>query len=253
MVELIDTHCHLSFAPLSTDLDGVINRAAKAGVSRIVVPAYDLVSWQQIAQLCSLRAGVLPAFGLHPWQADQELDLQHLHDLLVAHRAVAVGEIGLDYKIDSPDRQRQRSVLIAQLQLAVDLGLPVLLHCRGAFDDLIELVQPFLPRLKGVVHAYSRGPELARRLLELGLYLGFGGAITRPRARQARRSAELVPLERIVLETDAPSIGLAGVPPEQTEPWHVVEVARALAEIKGIKLAEICEWTTRNADVIFAG
>lgn len=245
---LVDSHCHLNFPPLSERPDEVLARAAASGVEWVVVPAYDVGSWPAIAGIAAAASGVAPAYGLHPWCASAKLEPELLAARLV-EGAVGVGEIGLDSKVDPFDRERQLEVFITQVRLAVELDLPVILHCRGAFDDLVEVLERHRPR--GVVHAYSRGPELAERLLGLGLFLGFGGAITRPGARRARRSATCAPLERIVLETDAPSIGLEGVAPEETEPRHVVEVARVLAELRGIPVEEVARVTTRNSRELF--
>jgi TatD DNase family protein len=247
---LVDTHCHLTFPPLVDDLDGVLARARSAGVGRVVVPAYDLASWETVARVAE-RPKVLAALGLHPWQAAEDLDLASLRRALEGTGAVAVGEIGLDTKVPSPGLERQLEVLEAQLGIAAELGLPVILHCRGAFDELCRALERFEPRLRGVAHAYSRGPELARRLVDLGLHLGFGGAVTRPGARRARRSAQVVPLERIVLETDAPAIGLDGVEPSEAEPCHTAHVARALAELRADSVERVARVTTANAEALF--
>jgi TatD DNase family protein len=249
-MHLVDTHCHLSFEPLADDLDGVLSRAAAAGVAEVVAPAYDGASWP-VLQRIARHPDVHIALGLHPWRADEDLDLDHLEQELRSARAVAVGEIGLDSKVAGIDRDRQLAVLRAQLGLALDLDLPVILHCRGAFDELVDAIGAHAPRLRGVVHAYSRGPELARRLVGLGLHIAFGGAVTRPRAKRARRSAKVVPADRLLLETDAPSIGLDGVDPPDTEPRHVLEVATALAAVRGEDLADVARQTTSNAHALF--
>ncbi len=244
---LIDSHCHLTDPPLDAAVDAVLSRAAAAGVERVVVPSVEASGWPAVASLAARCSMVVPAFGVHPWEACSGVDVAALA-VELERDGVAVGEIGLDFKVDV-DRGAQRAVFEAQVGLAVDLALPVVLHCRGAFDELIEVLARYRPR--GVVHAYSRGPELAARLLELGMYLGFGGAVTRPRAARARRSATAVPLGRIVLETDAPSIGVEGVMPEQTEPRHVAEVARAVAELRGLTVEEVARVTTENARELF--
>lgn len=251
-MHLVDTHCHLDVPPLGDDPAGVLARAAAAGVRRIVLPAYDVASWPRIAALAAAHAGtVLPAFGLHPWVADQPLDLDELARRLREGGAVAIGEIGLDSQIEGPDLSAQIPALTAQLALARDLGLPVLLHCRGAFAELAELLERFSPPLSGVLHAFSRSPDLARRFLRLGLCLGIGGAVTRPRARRTRDTAATVPLERLVLETDAPSIGLEGLEPSAVEPRHVRDVAETVAELRGLTLAELATATTANAARLF--
>jgi len=247
----VETHCHLYSPPLAGDAAGVLHRAAEAGVHDVIVPAYDVASWDDAARLAATYPGVHAALGLHPWVADAPLDLASLAMRLRASRAVAVGEIGLDTKIDSPSLELQIVALTAQLDLARDLDLPVILHCRGAFEDLARLLARYSPRLRGVLHAFSRGPDLAARFTELGLHLGLGGAITRPHAERVRRAAALVPLDRIVLETDAPSIGLHELEAGRTEPRHVREVARALAELRRDDLAVVATATTANARGLF--
>jgi TatD DNase family protein len=174
-----------------------------------------------------------------------------LADQLAAGRPVAVGEIGLDTKITECGLAEQLPVLEAQLALAVDLDLPVILHCRGAFEELLTAVGRFGGKLRGVLHAYSRGPELAERFIAAGLHIAFGGAVTRDRARRVRKTAIRVPLDKIVLETDAPSIGLDGVQPCDTEPGHVRDIAAAVAALRGEPLETIAEVTTSNACRLF--
>lgn len=250
-MEIIDTHCHLSFDPLAGDLDGVLHRAEAAGVSKIVVPAYDLDSWPVIGEIAN-RNDVFAAFGLHPWKAQEELNLDVLSSFLTGPKVVAVGEIGLDFKVDGGfDGEQQLSVFQAQVGLACDLGLPVILHCRGAFQEMLGVLGHFAPALRGVVHAYSRGPEIAQQFLDLGLFIAFGGAVTRPNARRAHRSALAVPSDRILTETDAPSIGLDGVDAEHAEPRHVLDVVLALAKLRGKQPEQVAAQTTANANDLF--
>lgn len=247
---LVDTHCHLSFPPLSGDLEGVLVRARSVGVADVVAPAYDLASWPGVAAAAA-RQGVWAALGLHPWVAHEDLEPDRLAAAVAGAQAVAIGEIGLDLAVEGADFERQRWVLEAQLGLALDLGLPVILHCRQAHEQLLDILEDYAPRLRGVVHAYSRGPELAHRFLRLGLVLGIGGAATRPRARRVRRTVEVAPLDRMVLETDAPSIGLDGVPPEAAEPRHVADVAISVAALRGIGVDEVARVTTDVAHELF--
>ena len=246
---LVDTHCHLFFEPLLSRIEGVLSRASHRGVEKIVVPAFDPASWTAVRDLA--RPGhIYPALGVHPWVADKPHSINVLADRLTEIGAVAVGEIGLDFKVAVP-REVQLSVFESQLHLAADLGLPVLLHVRGAFEEMVDLLTRCTPRPRGVVHAFSRGPELAKRFLDLGLYIAFGGAITHERARRARRAALKVPLDSVLLETDAPSIGLDGVAPVDVEPSHTADVAAALASIRVESINTIAEVTTQNAFRLF--
>ena len=247
---LIDTHCHLNFPPLSGDTGGVLDRAAAAGVTQVVVPAYDRASWEPVAALAAEGTNVFAALGIHPWLAHEE-DATGLADAVATHRPIAVGEIGLDTKITTSGLDQQLPLLEAQLALAADLDLPVILHCRGAFEELLAAVQNHAGRLRGVLHAYSRGPELADRFMKAGLHIALGGAVTRDRARRVRRTAARLPLDRLLLETDAPGIGLDGVLTEDTEPRHVAYVARAVAEMRGETVAVVAERSSANARALF--
>ncbi len=256
-LELIDTHCHLNMPPLSDDTDGVLTRAADIGVMQVIVPAYDEGAWPEVAAL-ALRPNVFAAFGMHPWVAHEVppggplADFQkRLATQLTSFSTVAIGEIGLDTKIQDCGLPEQLPVLEAQLALAVDLDLPVILHCRGAFEELLTAVNKHRGQLRGVLHAYSRGPELAERFIAAGLHIAFGGAVTRDRAKRVRSAAASLPLDKIVLETDAPSIGLDGVLPEDTEPGHVCDIAQAVADIRNEPIETIAEVTTANACRLF--
>jgi len=247
---LIDTHVHLDFEPLRRDLPAVLARARTVGVGSFVLPATTTGGWDAVADIAAAHDDVFPALGLHPWEAHEDLDIENLRVRLCDCRAVAVGEIGLDTVIESPGLDVQLPVFREQLRLARELDLPAILHCRGAFDTFCEVLAAEGP-VRGVVHAFSRGPELARRFLDLGLHLGCGGAITRPRAKRSRRSGAVVPLERIVLETDAPGLGMQDVPDGENEPANVHAVAVVLAELRGVTVDEIGIATTRNAHDLF--
>lgn len=249
MHELVDTHCHLYDAPLGEAVPGVLERARAARVTCIVVPAYDRASWQAVRRLAEDHGDVRPALGIHPWVATEGVAIEELEEALRRSGAVAVGEIGLDAKVEVPVSQ-QIGVLRAQLRLARRLGLPVILHVRGDFEEMLRILADEPQPIRGVVHAFSRGPDLAARFVALGLHVAFGGAVTRERSR-ARVAAGKVPAERLLLETDAPSIGLEGVPAEQTEPRHVRAIAEEVARIRGTTCEEIAAITTSNARGLF--
>ena len=247
---LTETHHHPYLAPLRADPAAHLAAARAAGVSAFVVPAYDLASWVSVAALAETHPDLHPAYGLHPWQADQPLDLGALADRLRDPRTVAVGEIGLDTKIELP-LERQIPLFRDQVALARELDLPVILHNRGAFEEMVRLLRQDGPPPAGVLHAFSRSLDVAKPFLDLGLHLGLGGAVTHPTAKRPRRTAAELPLDRIVLETDAPSIGLHGVPAGTSEPRHVAMVAAALAEIRGLPLDTIAQTTTETARALF--
>ncbi len=249
---LIDTHCHLFMDPLYSNVEGVLTRALQNGVRGMVVPSVEVGSWEKVRELADNKM-VFPALGLHPWYADEKLDIGMLEKLLIETDSVAIGEIGLDFKIENPIKTVQITVFRTQLDLAAELDLPVILHCRGAFDEMLSILseKEYDGRIKGVIHAFTRGPQLAKRFLELGFYLAFGGGVTRPRAKRARKSAANVPLNRILLETDAPSIGMDGIEPERVEPADVAKVAKSLALLRGVSFEEVAVNTTSNARKLF--
>jgi len=251
-MDLFDSHCHLTDSPLCEDLDGVLHRAAQASVGYFLVPGYDLESSRQACRLAEKRKAVFAAVGLHPGWLTPEMMFspEPFREMARLRRPVAVGEIGLDYALKEFSDVQQEEVLRAQLDLALLLDLPVIIHCRRAFEPLYLILRDF-PGVTGVIHAYGGGPKLAEKFLELGFFLGFGGGLTRPNAKKVRQTALMVPADRILLETDAPYIGTHTVAKGETEPQDLLAVARALAELRGWSLNEVAELTTANARRLF--
>ena len=246
-----DTHCHLDMGPLGGRPAEVVEAARREGVEHVLAVAYDRASLAAVPGLAKLP-GVVVALGQHPWVANEELTRDELAGLLEAGGVVAIGEIGLDFRADhAPPRERQIAQLRWQLELAVDLDLPVSLHVRGAFDEMLAQLGHFCPRLRGAVHAFSRGPELAQRFVALGLHIAFGGAVTQDSARAAHAAARVVPLDRLLVETDAPAIAVRGCPAESVEPRHAAVVGQALALLRGLASGELARITTDNARGLF--
>ncbi|MEJ2110858.1 MAG: TatD family hydrolase [Acidobacteriota bacterium] len=252
-MDTIDTHCHLNDASFEASLPEVIERAKAAGVSRCIVPAYDEASLERTANLAGLYPDILfPAYGLHPWFIPDSFDPESIRPFLVNKNSVAVGEIGLDFfSADYPTADEQVRVLAGQLDMAVEFNLPVLLHCRKAYDQLYAILKRYRGRLQGVLHSYSGGPDGMPRFLDLGFYISFSGSVTRHNARKHHRTAAAVPLEQLLLETDAPSIATESTVASAVEPRHVVEVAEKIADIRSISLREVCRRTTENALRLF--
>ena len=240
-------------SPLGEFPGEVLARARDAGVQGVIVPSYDMASWAPVQALAANHEGVYSAYGLHPWAEDEGLDLDRLQELLQAG-AVAVGEVGLDFATARTPAARTAQVtrFVSQVELAVELGLPLILHCRKATDELLSVLAEIAPGHPGVLHGFARSPELARRFLGQGLHLGLGGMITRPGAHRVRRAATQIPLDQVLLETDAPAVGMAGMPPEQVEPRHVMRVAQTLSQLRGEPVEEIRQRTLENAVTLFA-
>ncbi len=245
---LVDTHCHLDLHPLVDQLPALFDRAGAAGVRRYVVPGVSAEAWPAIAECAREYPAVLPAFGLHPMQAAacSEKVLADLTRLLP--QAAAIGEIGLDYLLPEPDREQQRTAFRAQLKLAVAAGLPVLIHCRRAFNDLLTILrEERVGRVGGIMHAFSGSIEVAKDCIRLGLLISISGTITYHNDVRPVALVRALSLESLVLETDAPDMTPEPWRGQDNEPAFIVETARAVATIKGVDMAAVAAVTTRNA------
>lgn len=231
-------------------------RAADAGVDRIIVPAIDLSNVRAVLALAERFDGVFAAVGVHPnsaagWQDDW---LEEIRSFARHRKVVAIGEIGLDYYWDKTPPAIQRRALSVQLALAAELALPVIIHNREAGADVIEhLAASALAgsQRPGVLHSFSGDWGLAEAALEMGFYLGFTGPLTYKKADQLREIAARVPLERILIETDAPYLTPQPFRGRRNEPGYVRLVAERLAELRGLSLEEIARITTANAERLF--
>ena len=251
-MRLYDTHCHLDVEEFDADRDAVIARARAVGVSDFLVPAIHRDEWPALIALCRREPGCHPALGLHPVYLARHT-AQHLRDLdawIAREKPVAVGEIGLDFALKELDRQRQQQLFEAQLVLARDHRLPVVLHCRKAHDAILAI----LKRIRvpgGICHAFNGSIQQAQQYLELGFKLGFGGMLTYERSSKLRRLAAELPLDALVLETDAPDLTVASHRFERNSPEYLPEVLAALAAAKGLDPAVVAERTTFNAAQVF--
>ena len=249
---LVDTHCHLDDSSLLPRLPAVLAAAHAAGVARFIVPGVVPEGWDVIARLADAHGGVYPACGLHPLAADR-FD-EELPERLrpFARRGVAIGEIGLDYLVPDIPRERQQAAFRAQLRLAVEMKLPVLIHCRKAFRDLLDIIgEEHAGRTGGIMHAFSGSPEIARECIDLGFLISISGTVTYLNAVRPLELVRQIPLEFLVLETDAPDMTPEPHRCRPNEPALLVETARKVAEIKGITLAEVERVTTVNAKRLF--
>lgn len=251
---LVDTHCHLDAAEFDVDRDSVAAAAMQAGVGLIVVPAVERANFGAVASVCREHAGCGAAYGIHPMyvQRAREEDLDALRQTLQRERALAVGEIGLDHFVEPRDEAQQAFYFSAQLQIARDNDLPVLLHVRRAIDPILKQLR--LCRVTGgIAHAFNGSRQQADEFIKLGFKLGFGGAMTFPRARRIRELAATLPLDAIVLETDAPDIPPQWTVGARNSPDQLPRIAQTLADLRGIPLQEVAAHTTANASSVLPG
>jgi TatD DNase family protein len=252
-MRLVDSHCHLDAAEFDDDRAAVVARARAAGVEAQVLPATHAAGWPGLRAACTLAPGLHPAYGLHPVYLDRhaDADLDALREWLAAGDAVAVGECGLDHFIDGLDHARQMRLFEAQLRLAREFDLPVIVHARRAVD-LVTSALRRIGGLRGVVHSFSGSADQAARLCALGFHLGIGGPVTHERAQRLRGIVATLPLDHLLLETDAPDQPGAAHRGERNEPAHLVEVLHVVAALRGMAPEALAEATSRNARRLFA-
>ncbi|MFN4148913.1 MAG: TatD family hydrolase [Rhodocyclaceae bacterium] len=252
-IELIDTHCHLDAAEFDADREEVFRRAkigagGTARVSAFVVPAVERANFGAVASVCREYPGCAPAYGIHPMYVDRAHpeDLDALREMLRREPAVAVGEIGLDRHVEPRDDARQKFYFVEQLKIAREFGLPVLLHVRRAIEPILEALRE--TRVSGgIIHAFNGSREQAEQFIRLGFRLGFGGAMTHPGSKRIRAVAAIIPLEAIVLETDAPDIPPVWRAGARTEPVDLIRIAQTLADLRGLDEEQIAATTTASA------
>ncbi|MDR2450542.1 MAG: TatD family hydrolase [Candidatus Accumulibacter sp.] len=254
---LIDTHCHLDAAEFAGDRDAVARAATAAGVAAMIVPAVAPANFAAVRACCERYAGCRPAYGVHPLYvgslgetAPDSLRAWLSREMMGAHRPVAIGEIGLDFHVPGFDAALQELFFAEQLKIARDFDLPVLLHARRSVDAVLKHLRRTGAR-GGIAHAFNGSRQQADEFLRLGFKLGFGGAMTHPRATRIRALAAALPEEALVLETDAPDIPPAWLAGGRNSPAELPGIAGALAELRGVEGAEVERFTTANAVSVF--
>ena len=256
-MELIDTHTHLDFPDFDADRQALLAESRALGVRRIVVLGVYQANWQRVWELVQSDPDLHAAFGLHPVYLDDHRP-QHLRELgdwltrLAGHRQLcAVGEIGLDYFIETLDRDRQQALFEAQLQLAVDFNLPALIHVRRSHAAVIATLKRFRLKRAGIIHAFAGSQEEAREYIKFGFKLGLGGAPTWPQALRMHRVLGGLPLDSVVLETDSPDMAPAMFPGQRNSPAHLPAICTALAQWMAISPERLAAASTANSCEVF--
>jgi TatD DNase family protein len=252
MSPLVDSHSHFDAPEFDSDRADALARAREAGVTRQIVPAITRASWPSLSAMCAQYEGLFPAYGLHPMFLDEHRPehLDELRDLVARQRPIAIGECGLDFYIETLDAETQRHYFHAQLELARDTELPVILHARRALGEVTHAVKR-IGGLRGVVHSFSGSLEQARELWKLGFFLGIGGPVTYERARRLREIVAQMPIEFLLLETDSPDQPLATHRGVRNEPAWLVEVLDCIADLRGEPPEHVARMTRLNAERLF--
>jgi TatD DNase family protein len=253
---LIDTHCHLDASEFDSDRAKVIQAALKNGVGAMVIPAVVRENFQKVIDLSACNPQVYYALGIHPMYVDNAhpSDLALLKKLIEAQlssqKLVAVGEIGLDFFVTQQNRETQEYFFSEQLKIAQIFDLPVILHVRRAVDDVLKHLRKYKVS-GGIAHAFNGSAQQADAFIKLGFKLGFGGAMTYPRALKIRELAKTLPLESIVLETDSPDIPPAWLGTKgRNSPAELMKIAQVLADLRAVEITQIIEITDKNATKI---
>jgi TatD DNase family protein len=248
---LIDTHAHLDSSDFNHDQVEVINRATAQGIG-VVTVGVDLESSQAALKLAEQNSSIWAGVGIHPHEAStfNSMVEHKLGKLASKHKAVAIGEIGLDYYRDLSPRQTQREAFISQITLANRLNLPVIIHNRESTADMLAILSKHRPS-RGVIHSFLGDVDLARQFLDMGLFLGIGGPLTFVKNDALRQALDRISLERIIIETDCPYLTPVPYRGKRNEPSYVRYVAEQIARLKGIPFQEVAKITTCNARRLF--
>ncbi len=252
-LQLVDTHAHLDGPEFASDLEQIVEHAREAGVHRIVSAGQDRATSLATLDLASRFATVAPAVGVHPHLAKDAGDLHWLAALLDDPRVVAAGEMGLDYHYDFSPRERQREVFAQQLELAGHHHLPAIVHCREAYDDLIDMLRAHRSRgIPVVVHCFTASYDIGRQLIdECDAFLGIGGAVTFKKATDLHDAVQRLPLQHLVLETDCPYMTPVPHRGKRNEPAYIGLTCAAVATLRSTTSEAIAEATSANALSLF--
>lgn len=257
---IIDTHAHLGMSHFDRDRNEVIVRARKAGITAIINIGIDLESSKQAIKLARANTDIFAAVGFHPHEANSvtEADIKKLADLARQHRVVAIGEIGLDYYRNYSSREAQHKALEQQLDIAAGTGLPVIIHCRQSEKDMVAALRKWTsstrPRndgIRGVIHCFSGSLETARQYLDMGFYISLGAYIGYPASGSSHYTIRILPLDRLLIETDSPFLPPQSHRGQRNEPSFLLTTLAVLAGIKEVHPEVIAKETTANARRVF--
>ncbi|MBW6431984.1 TatD family hydrolase [Patescibacteria group bacterium] len=264
-MRLVDSHCHLDFEPLSKELEAVLGRAKAVGVEKFINIGSSMRGSERSVDIAENYPNVWATVGLHPHDAELLMDfdrtMEKIRDLASQDKVVAIGEIGLDYfdaenqgTVSVDVKESQKKLLLAQLEIATQKKLPIVFHVRDAWDDFFEIANS--KELKAnscVLHCFTGDEKIAKKAVDLGLYIGFTGFVTfdQPKFDHIREAAKIVPADRILVETDAPFLAPEPYRGKTNEPAYVLEVAKKISELKKLDVQDLAETTSKNAEKLF--
>lgn len=255
----IDSHCHLDkldLAPYDGQFDTLLDAAFAQDISRILCVAIELDSFEAMYQLIADHPRVSASLGVHPLHIESAVDIPEVQALMAQaasyEKVVALGETGLDYYYQTDTKEWQQQSFIHHMQAASQLELPVIVHTRNAREDTLELIRQHCGNQGGVLHCFTESKEMALKAIDMGFYISFSGIITFKNAAELREVVQVVPLEKILIETDAPYLAPVPYRGKKNEPKYVVEVAKCIADLRGIALEQVAETTSANFYNLFS-
>lgn len=249
---MIDSHCHLDFEDYDKDRDEIVKTSVESGVFKIINPCSHFCSNFKVVELSKKYDNYYFSIGLHPDEADklEGNELFEIEKLISNDKCVAIGEIGLDYHYPDFDKQKQKDIFIAQLEFAKKYNKPVIIHNRDAVSDIYEILKNY--NLKGVIHCFSENLEWAKKFIDIGFYISFTGIITFKNANlELLEVVENIPLEKMLIETDAPFLAPVPFRGKVNKPEYVRYVAEKIAEIKHLRFDEVVKVTDNNTEKLF--
>lgn len=256
MPTFIDSHCHFDFAAFDEDRYVIWQQCQTAGVKQLIIPGTQPQQWQHALKVSQQFNGIYMAAGFHPWWIDtvgaiDDVVREHWQKQLAEPDCVAIGECGIDNTRSTPMDQ-QMAFFLEHLKLACDAQLPLIIHLRKSHNETLKELQRYRPKAGGVIHGFSGSLECAQQYWQLGFYLGIGGTITYSRANKTRNTVRQIPLDAIVLETDAPDMPLAGHQGQRNTPLQIPIIAQTLADLRNESLETIADITTKNTKELFS-
>lgn len=247
---LVDSHCHLNYKGLVEEQGDVLERARKSGVTAMLNISTRESEWRDIVATAERESDVWSSIGIHPHEADAhpDIDLAKLVEEARHARVVAIGETGLDYYYDHSDRDRQRQSFRTHIHAARETGLPIIVHTRDAEDDTASIMAEEMEQgaFTGVIHCFTASEDFAHKALNLGLYISISGIVTFKNAKDLQSTAAKLPIDRLLVETDAPFLAPVPHRGKTGEPAFVADTAKFLAELRGEDYSELCETTAQN-------
>lgn len=258
---LFDSHCHFDFKDFDNDREQVWESCNQKGIHYLMIPGVAPQQWQTALAIANTHSNIYTGVGLHPWWVEKSLPPENAKNYLSAVRhalqqhlsqkkCIAIGECGLDGLLET-SMTLQQQVLELHLQLAQQVSLPLIIHCRKAHNELLAQLRDYHLPAGGVIHAFSGSYELAKSYWAMGFRLGVGGTITYERANKTRETMKHLPLEALLLETDAPDMPLHGKQGQRNSPENIVAIAHTLAALRNEPVEKIAAQTTRNSQILF--